>query len=302
MLALTEVASSTYYERKQRQNRVQPASDEERVIPRRGRPETTHSLTYSGEIVSNAQIKEWLMELIAGEAHIYGYVLLTKCLQEQYALDINQKKTYRLCKQLGILQPQRRKLIHYPRQLARNAIITGPNQQWQLDIKYGYIAGYDRFFYIADMIDVFDRTLVGYHMGSSCQAKEVCTMVENALVARSISANASLTIRTDNGPQFVSQVFGKLFEVDHLRHERIPPKTPNMNAYIESFHATLERDLLRKEIYATFQEAYASVTNYIEFYNHRRMHRSLGKRSPVHFAAWAQTQQAEQLEMYYRKV
>jgi putative transposase len=242
------------------------------------------------------------MELVTGEAHGYGYLLLTECLRNLYDLKINKKKTYNLCKDLEILQPQRRKKTHHPRRLARNAIITGPNQQWQLDIKYGYIAGYDRFFYIADMIDVFDRNLVGYHIGPSCEAKEVCTMVEKALLSRSITADASLTIRTDNGPQFVSKAFGELCEVDYLTHERIPPRTPNMNAYIESFHATLERDLLRKEVYATFQEAYESVANYMEFYNNRRMHRSLGKRSPVDFMAWALTQTPAELETYHRHV
>ncbi|MFC6547152.1 hypothetical protein ACFQMJ_05230 [Cohnella cellulosilytica] len=51
-------------------------------------------------------------------------------------------------------------------------------------MKYGYVAGYDQFFYIADMIDVYDRTLVGYHMGACCEAKDVCRMVEATLTSR----------------------------------------------------------------------------------------------------------------------
>lgn len=263
---------------------------------------TTQSYTRSGEMISDAQIKDWLMELVAGEAHIYGYLLLTECLRQQYDLVINKKKTYRLCKELGILHPQRRKKSHYPRRLARNAIITGSNQQWQLDIKYGYVAGYERFFYIADMIDVYDRSIVGRHRGSSCEAQEVCAMVKTALATRLVTKETGLVIRTDNGPQFVSKAFGELCEAEHLIHERIPPKTPNMNAYIESFHATLERDLLRKEVFATFQEAYDAVDNYIDFYNNRRMHRSLGKRSPAAFMTWVQTKQPEELEAYNVKV
>jgi putative transposase len=104
------------------------------------------------------------MELVSGEEHGYGYLLLTECLRNQHGLIINKKKTYRLCKKLGILHPQRRKKVHYPRRLARNHTITGSNQLWQLDLKYGYVTGYEQFFYIADIIDVFDRSIVGYHM------------------------------------------------------------------------------------------------------------------------------------------
>ncbi len=45
------------------------------------------------------------MELVAGEEHIYGYLMHTECLCNQHALVINKKKTYRLCKKLGILHP-----------------------------------------------------------------------------------------------------------------------------------------------------------------------------------------------------
>jgi putative transposase len=228
------------------------------------------------------------MELVSGEEHGYGYVLLTECLRLQHDLVINKKKVYRLCKKLGILHQQRRKKIHYPRRLASNHTIDGSNQLWQLDIKYGYVAGYDQFFYIADMIDVYDRTIVGYHVGSCCNAKQVCAAVKNALSVRLSPDQAKPIIRTDNGPQFVSKAFGDLCAEEGILHERIPPKTPNMNAYIESFHATLERDLLRKESFETFEEAYQAIQEYLEFYNHRRMHRSLGKRSPATFMRWVQ--------------
>lgn len=269
---------------------------------KRGRPKTTHSYTRTGRIISDAQIEEWLMELVSGEEHIYGYAMLTECLKRQYDLVINKKKTYRLCKKLGILHPQRRKKIHYPRRLARNAEVTASNQQWQLDIKYGYVAGYDQFFFIADMIDVFDRTIVGYHVGACCEAKDVCRVVEAALDSRIRPGEPIPTIRTDNGPQFVSKAFGELCETRNITHERIPPKTPNMNAYIESFHATLERDLLSKEDFATFQDAFEAVANYISFYNNRRLHRSLGKRSPAQFMEWAKTRTSKELERFKRVV
>lgn len=266
---------------------------------KKGRPVTGHSYTRSGKVISDAQIEEWLMELVSGEEHIYGYVLLTECLRNQHDLIINKKKVYRLCKKLGILNPARRKKVHYPRRLARNHTITASNQLWQLDIKYGYVAGYDQFFFIADMIDVFDRVIVGYHIGPSCEAKHVCEAVKAALHTRIAPGDAAPIIRTDNGPQFVSKAFGELCETEGITHERIPPKTPNMNAYIESFHANLERNLLSKESFETYEEAYDAVNSYMDFYNNRRMHRSLGKRSPAAFMEWIKERPQEQQEKFW---
>lgn len=279
MLRTAGVQSSTYYARKKR---ASDASTPDTTVGS-GRPVSGYALTQTGERVSDEQIKEWLMELIAGEEFIYGYKMLSQCLRDQYQLVINHKKVYRLCKELDILQPQRVKTAHHPRTLARNHTITGPNQLWQLDIKYGYVAGRDQFFYIADMIDVFDRSIVGYYTGSSCQAPELCRMVEKALSARVKPGQNKPIIRTDNGPQFVSKAFGDLCEREELVHERIPPKTPNMNAYIESFHARLESDLLHKLTFETFKEAFEAVEAYMDFYNNRRLHGSLKRRSPVDF-------------------
>jgi putative transposase len=67
-------------------------------------------------------------------------------------------------------------------------------------------------------------------------------------------------------------------------HERIPPKTPNMNAYIESFHSLIERDLFIREDFMTFEEAYAAIDRYMDFYNNRRMHGSLKRMPPITFS------------------
>ncbi|WP_161407101.1 IS3 family transposase, partial [Paenibacillus silvestris] len=63
----------------------------------------------------------------------------------------------------------------------------------------------------------------------------------------------------------------------------------------------LERDLLTKEVFGTFQEAYDAVETYVNFYNNRRMHQNLGKRSPAAFMQWASAH-PDQLAKYIRAV
>ncbi|WP_312027311.1 IS3 family transposase [Paenibacillus typhae] len=286
MLRLVGVLESTYYARKQREKGKEKSALRS---GKAGRPIPAYSLTKDGQKVSDEQIEEWLSELVEGEEHGYGYRNLAHALYIQHGLILNHKKAYRLCKKLGLLQKKPDKKVKYPRRLAQNRVVTGPNQLWQMDIKYGYIHGYDRFFFIFDMIDVFDRCVVGYHLGASCSAKEICATVKQALKERIQPGEPLPILRTDNGPQFLSHAFAEMCtdEDAPLIHERIPPKTPNMNAYIESFHSILERDVYSKMYFETFEEAYESVTEYIQFYNERRFHGSLKRMSPNQYhAAW----------------
>lgn len=287
------LSQSTYYERKKRE--ASEISHE--LSGQKGRPQPGYSLTNSGKKVSDEQIKEWLLELVGGEEHVYGYKLLAQCLRNEHGLILDKKKSYRLCKELGILQKQRKKKNKHPRRLAKNHLITGPNQLWQMDIKYGYVAGRDRFFFVLSIIDVFDRVIVGYYRGPACEAKHVCQTLVRALEQRVKEEESLPIIRTDNGTQFVSTLFGDTCESFEMTHERIPPKSPNLNAFIESFHSLMERDLFAKMDFETFDEAYAELDRYMDFYNNRKMHGSLKRMPPALFSKWVK--QLEDLSKFH---
>jgi len=137
-----------------------------------GRPAPGYSIIEDGKKVPDELIEEWLLEEIEGDGYAYGYRKLTKRLRKRYKLIVNKKKVYRLCKKLGILRPQREKKRKHPRRLARNRTITDSNQLWEMDIKYGYIDGEDRFFFILSYIDVYDRGIIDYHIGLSCKGED----------------------------------------------------------------------------------------------------------------------------------
>jgi putative transposase len=249
-----------------------------------GRPVPGYSFNRQGQKVSDEQIKEYLCELITGDGFPYGYTKLTVALVADYGVMINRKKVYRLCKELQILQPQRVIKNKHPRRLARNQQISGSNQLWEMDIKYGYIAGQDCFFFQLSLIDVFDRSIIAYHLGLSCTAFDACLVIQNALRKRNITLGMVMPrIRTDNGPQFIALEFEVLCEKLGITHERIPVRTPNMNAHIESFHAILESECYRRNEFSNFIEAYAVITEYMQYYNERRRHGSLKFMSPKSF-------------------
>ena len=162
--------------------------------------------------------------------------------------------------------------------------VDGSNQLREMDIKYGYISGTDEFFFQLSVIDVFDRSIIDYHLGLSCTAQDASRVVKSALAKRGIEKGMELPkIRTDNGPQFISKAFGDIVEELGMVHERIPVKTPNMNAHIESFHAILEDECYSRYEFSSFMEAYATITEYMRYYNERRRHGSIKYMAPNKF-------------------
>lgn len=243
-------------------------------------------MTIRRELVSDEAIKVLLRSAVEGDAFPYGYRKLTHWLRREHRLVINKKKVYRLCKEMGILMKQRRPKSKHPRCIARNRLVDGVNQLWETDIKYGYIAGEARFFFVQVILDVYDRMVVDYHIGLSCTGKEAAAALRGAYDRRKDELlMAKPTIRTDNGPQFTSQAFEEACQLEGVDHELIPVRTPNKNAHVESFHSVLENDCLSRYEFMSYTEAYITVVEYIEYYNHRRLHGSIGYRPPAEFHA-----------------
>lgn len=275
-----ELSRSLFYYHENKDNKAKEST-------KRGRPSPGFSVNEKGHIIPDEQIEEFLMEAVESEQGVYGYRKLTEHLRKEHKLIINPKKVYRLCDKLDILLPKRNNVSPYPRNLAKQHVITAPNQLWQLDVKYGSIEETGKFVFLASAIDVFDRKIVGYYRGAKCQATDITTMLTEAFITRNIPIpkgnNPSIIIRTDNGPQFVSKHFGEFCSNFKIYHERIPPKSPNLNAYIESFHSIIERECYQQHTFSFYEEAYYWIDKYMDFYNNRRYHGSLKYMSPNEF-------------------
>lgn len=153
-----------------------------------------------------------------------------------------------------------------------------------MDVKYGYISGEDKFFFQLSLIDVFDRSIIDYHIGLSCKASDACNVLRNSIRKRNIYGGLRTPkIRTDNGPQFVSKEFEEFCNSNNIVHQRIPVKTPNMNAHIESFHSILKDECYSRNEWNNFKEAYETITEYMNYYNNRRRHGSIKYMAPNKF-------------------
>ncbi len=135
-------------------------------------------------------------------------------------------------------------------------------------------------FFLLSLIDVYDRSIIDYHMGLSCEGKHAAQILQRALWKRQLFEKDQLpVVRTDNGPQFISHAFEEACLEYRVEHERIPRKTPNKNAHVEAFHAILEQECLSRH----------------EFESQRRIHGSLYDLSPQEFHQAARQQTVKPL-------
>jgi transposase InsO family protein len=249
-----------------------------------GKPVVGYSLDITGKKVCDDEIKELIIKGIEEDAFAYGYRKLKHFLGREYGIILNHKKVYRLCKELDVLKPQRKIKPKGNRHIAINRIIKRSNELWEMDIKYGYIQGEDKFFFVLAMIDVFDRCIVDYYIGLRCEGSDAAMLIRRGLMKRGLFETVDKpVIRTDNGPQFISCIFEHTCLEINMHHERIPCRTPNKNAHIESFNKILQDECIGINEFDNYMGAYESVSDFMKRYNKRRIHSSLKYKTPEEF-------------------
>lgn len=147
------------------------------------------------------------------------------------------------------------------------------------------------------IIDVYDRSIIAYHIGLTATAIDAARVLREAFLARGLDPdNHTVSIRTDNGPQFTAHKFQEACEKLAIIHERIPNNTPNLTAFIESFHALLEGECLARHEFETYAQAYTAVNEYMSYYNNRRRHGPLKNIPPARYY-WENIHQPSGKEM-----
>ncbi len=211
-----------------------------------------------------------------------GYRIFKKYLFRDYKIIVNPKKLYRLLREKNILLSLRRKRKNKFKKISKNRKVLNINQVWEFDIKYGYIHGENRFFFLLAFVDVFTREIKSWQVSSSCKASELVSTLQSALKNTTIPKEHKIVLRSDNGSQMTSHAFKNFINHLPVEHEFIPVRTPNKNAHIESFFSIVDRHL-QDAYFLNFKEAYTWMIRFMDFYNKERIHGSLGM-SPIEFS------------------
>ena len=240
----------------------------------------------SDQAIGDAWLTERIKEIHAQSRGTYGAPRVHAELRRQ-GIRVGKKRVERLMRAAGLSGYHRRRKgettirvqgVRVADDLVeRDFNPSEPNRLWCADIKE--IPTWEGKLYLASVLDCFSRRVVGWSMRDNMEAELVVDALEMAVARR--RPEPGLIHHSDQGSQYVALVFGQ-----RLRGAGIAQSIGSKgdcfdNAAIESYHATIEKDLLRRRSFRTRQEAQTALFDYIEtFYNRERLHSTLGYRSP----------------------
>jgi transposase InsO family protein len=268
VLAITGVPESTFY--------YKPKAG------KRGRPATTTTLDANGIVWAEEQLVALIAAELEREFVDYGYLKITKWLRRKHKLLINKKKVCRIMSEHGLLNTKPARSTakkQWVKELVPNPAL--PLTHLEFDIKYMHIHGIRRNAMMLTVLDVKSRYNVGWLLQWSIKKTDVVALFED--IQRSLPMVNRITVRSDNGSQFVSQMVREHFASHGIKHEFTRPATPEQNAHIESYHSIVESAICRQYTFIDLHHANAVLGRWVQFYNHERIHSGVGYTSPAEF-------------------
>jgi putative transposase len=243
----------------------------------------------SARAQSDAALVERISALHAASRGTYGVPRVHKDLSES-GLRVGRKRVARLMARAGLQGVSRRRFVRStvrdgsrpaPDLVDRRFVAERPDALWVADITY--IPTWAGFLYLAIVLDVFSRRIVGWSMSSTLHAKLVLAALDMALAVRKPQG---VIHHSDQGSQYTSLAFGQRCRKMGVRPSMGSVGDAYDNAMAESFFATLECELLARCRFETRAHARRAVFDFIEgFYNRRRRHSALDYLPPAEFEA-----------------
>ena len=205
---------------------------------------------------------------------------------------VGRKRVARLMRERGLSGVPKKKFTRttdsaHALPVAKNLVqrkfeTEGPNQLWVTDISY--ISTWEGFLYLAVIIDVFSRRVVGWAIDDNMRTD--LPLEALAMAVRERRPPLGLVHHSDRGSQFASEVYQKQMIKGGMTCSMSRKGDCWDNAMAESFFATIKKELIYRESWPTRARAKAAIAEYIAcFYNSWRRHTGLGGVSPMKYEA-----------------
>ena len=244
----------------------------------------------SARAVADAALSGRIAEIHADSLKTYGSPRVHAELRLEDGVRIGRKRVERLMRNAGLAgQLKRRRgkttiavqgVRTAPDLVERDFNPTEPNRLWAADITY--IRTWEGWLYLASVMDCYSRRIVGWALADHLRAELVVDALEMAVARR--RPDVGLVHHSDRGSQFTSLIFTRRCRSVGIDISMGSRGDCFDNAVLESFHASIKKDLIYRRSWPTKAEARTAVFGYIEsFYNRRRRHSTLGMLSPMEF-------------------
>lgn len=233
---------------------------------------------------------DWIQALAKTSDHTYGARRMAKALR-MLGFPVGRFQAQGLMREAGVWVRYRRRYRvttdsnHrqpvFENRLKRDFSAKGPDQVYAGDITYVWTQ--EGWLYLAVVIDLYSRKVVGWSMNKRMTSTLVCDALRMALWSRH-PARGQLVHHSDRGVQYASRAFGQLLDSHGIAGSMSRKGDCWDNAVVESFFGTLKSERIHWRSYQTREEARADIAQYITmFYNSHRLHSYLGYQSPNEF-------------------
>jgi len=221
----------------------------------------------------------------------YGTRRIKDRLEQRYGVIVSRRRISMIMKDLKIVVKTKKRykinttnsnhnLPIAPNILDRDFYASSPDEKYVGDITY--IPTSEGWLYLATVIDLYSRKIVGWSMDESMKVSLVNDALNMAIQSR--NPPTGLIWHTDRGSQYASYSHKDLLQQNGITQSMSRKGNCWDNAVAESFFHTLKTELVYHEIYETKAQANQSIFEYIEvYYNRQRMHSSNNNLSPVEF-------------------
>ena len=245
----------------------------------------------SSRTVEDARLRGLIRQIYDGAFAVYGAPRVHAELWLDHGEYISRKRVARLMRELGLRGVDGRrggpstttrdpKRVAAPDLVDRRFARPEPNRLWVCDLKY--VQTGQGFLFLAAVQDTFSRRIIGWSMRDDLKSELVLDALGMAVAAR--QPDERLVAHSDHGSQYTSLVYGAYAKQSGIDLSMGSIGDPWDNALAETFFASLEKELLRRERFTTREHARMRIFWYIEcFYNTRRRHSSLDYLSPTEY-------------------
>ncbi|MEW5997042.1 MAG: IS3 family transposase [Candidatus Micrarchaeota archaeon] len=229
------------------------------------------------------------MQSIAEEFGYYGYRRITKALRRQGVV-VNHKRVLRMMRENSLtikmkkFKPRTTDSSHslpsFPN-LAKGLVVDHINQLWVADITYVPLD--DIFLYLALLMDVFSRKIVGWQLGRNIDTELCLDALKRAFASRRGMDLGGLIHHSDHGSQYLSKEY-----ISQLKNRGIQSSTGETgvaydNAFAEAVNKLVKYDEVYRSKYESFEDAYLGIKKYVGVYNKKRLHSGIGYLPPDEF-------------------
>lgn len=251
-----------------------------------------HQHRPSARQLADDELGERIQTIYDDSRGTYGWPRVHRALRRE-GIHVSRKRVARIMRQKALVGRCRRRwtktTISDPDVTAADLVkrAFGPGTV-EVDTVYvgdiTYIWTWEGWLYLATVIDLASRKVVGWAMAEHMRAELVCDALRMAIGARRPAPGA--IFHSDRGSQYTSSEFTDLLAEHEMRQSLSRPRQCWDNAVAESFFASLKGELIDRRSWATRAQVRREVVWYIEvFFNRRRLHSSLGYLSPDEYEA-----------------